>query len=165
MRVFSSINAAVMAGSLFNMVVGLIFVLATGAALVLSVTLYFQAGALTLGSVFLVFRYTSMLREPLERLARQMNSLLTAAGGTVRIRELLATRAARGRRLGARSFASGALSVELDGVSFAYEAEPVLRGVSCRVEPGEVLGLLGRTGRARRRSRVCCSACTIRPKA
>jgi ATP-binding cassette, subfamily B, bacterial len=142
---FRSISAAVMAGSLFNMVVGLIFVLATGAALVLSVTLYMQAGALTLGSVFLVFRYTSMLREPLERLARQMNSLLTAAGGTVRIRELLATEPRIVDSRGA-SLAAGALSVELDGVSFAYEAEPVLRGVSCRVEPGEVLGLLGRTG-------------------
>jgi ATP-binding cassette subfamily B protein len=40
----------------------------------------------------------------------------------------------------------GALSVELDGVSFAYGAEPVLQRVSCRVDPGEVLGLLGRTG-------------------
>jgi ATP-binding cassette, subfamily B, bacterial len=142
---FRSVSAAVMAGSLFNMVVGLIFVLATGAALVLSVSLYMQAGALTLGSVFLVFRYTSMLREPLERLARQMSSLLTAAGGTVRIRELLATEPRIVDSRGA-SLAAGALSVELDGVSFAYEAEPVLRGVSCRVEPGEVLGLLGRTG-------------------
>jgi ATP-binding cassette subfamily B protein len=41
---------------------------------------------------------------------------------------------------------AGALSVELDGVSFAYESESVLHGVSCYVEPGEVLGLLGRTG-------------------
>jgi ATP-binding cassette subfamily B protein len=40
----------------------------------------------------------------------------------------------------------GALSVELDRVSFAYDAELVLRDVSFRLGPGEVLGLLGRTG-------------------
>jgi ATP-binding cassette subfamily B protein len=74
-----------------------------------------------------------------------MNSLLTAAGGTVRIRELLVT-APRVVDAGGARLATGALSVELDRVSFAYEAEPVLRGVSCRLEPGEVLGLLGRTG-------------------
>jgi ABC-type multidrug transport system fused ATPase/permease subunit len=36
--------------------------------------------------------------------------------------------------------------VDIDRVSFAYEAEPVLRDVSCHVAPGMVLGLLGRTG-------------------
>jgi ATP-binding cassette subfamily B protein len=40
----------------------------------------------------------------------------------------------------------GALSLELDHVSFAYDAEPVLSDVSLRLEPGQVLGLLGRTG-------------------
>jgi ATP-binding cassette, subfamily B, bacterial len=41
---------------------------------------------------------------------------------------------------------AGALSVELDHVSFAYDAEPVLDDVSLRLAPGQVLGLLGRTG-------------------
>jgi ATP-binding cassette subfamily B protein len=41
---------------------------------------------------------------------------------------------------------AGALSVELDNVSFTYGSEPVLNGVNCCVEPGEILGLLGRTG-------------------
>jgi ATP-binding cassette subfamily B protein len=86
-----------------------------------------------------------MLRLPLERLSRQMNSFQQATGGIVRVRELLATRARVADGPGA-PFPQGALSVELDRVSFAYGAEPVLRGVSCRVAPGEVLGLLGRTG-------------------
>jgi ATP-binding cassette, subfamily B, bacterial len=141
---FHRILASEMAASIFNGVVGLIFVLGTGAALVLSTVLY-GAGAITLGTVYLVFRYTSMLRQPLERFSRQMNSFQQATGGIVRVRELLATRARVVDGPGA-AFPSGALSVELDGVSFAYEAEPVLRGVSCRVEPREVLGLLGRTG-------------------
>jgi ABC-type multidrug transport system fused ATPase/permease subunit len=141
---FASVSASVMAGSLFNAVVGLVFVLGTGAALGLSATL-FGAGSITLGTVYVVFRYTGMLRQPLERLTRQMNAFQTATGGMVRIGELLATQPRVVDGPGA-SFGPGALSVELEGVSFAYAGQPVLRGVSCGLEPGEVLGLLGRTG-------------------
>ena len=42
---------------------------------------------------------------------------------------------------------AGPLSVEVTGVTFAYDgAEPVLRDVSLSLAPGSVLGLLGRTG-------------------
>jgi ABC-type multidrug transport system fused ATPase/permease subunit len=40
----------------------------------------------------------------------------------------------------------GPLSLELDGVGFAFGGEPVLSGVSFRAEPGEVLALVGSTG-------------------
>jgi ATP-binding cassette subfamily B protein len=86
-----------------------------------------------------------MLRQPLERLTREMNSFQQASGGIVRVRELLATHARVVDGPGA-ALPPGALAVELDGVSFAYETGPVLHNVSFRVEPGEVLGLLGRTG-------------------
>ncbi len=141
---FNSVRASVMAGSLFNAVVGLLFVVGTGAALGLSATL-FSAGVLSLGSVYVVFRYTGMLRQPLERLTRQMNTFLTATGGIARVRQLLETRALVVDGPGA-TLPAGALSVELDNVSFAYGSEPVLHDVACCVEPGEVLGLLGRTG-------------------
>jgi len=46
-----------------------------------------------------------------------------------------------------RALPPGALSVELDNVSFAYgEGAPVLHGISLRLEPGNVLGVVGRTG-------------------
>jgi len=141
---FHHSRASVMAGSLFYSVGGFLLVLGTGAALVLSAMLQ-GAGAITLGTVYLVFRYTGMLRLPLERLSRHMISFQQATGGIVRVRELLSTRARVVDGPGA-AFPEGALSVELDGVSFAYEDEPVLRGVSFSLDPGEVLGLLGRTG-------------------
>jgi ATP-binding cassette, subfamily B, bacterial len=141
---FRRAEESAMAGSIFQGVVGLLFALGTGAALASSTALY-GAGAVSLGTVYLVFRYTGMLRQPLQRLLRQMNRFQQATGGIVRVRELLATRP-RVVDGGGAALPSGPLAVELDGVSFAYEAEPVLRGVSCRVEPGEVLGLLGRTG-------------------
>ncbi|MDQ3660415.1 MAG: ABC transporter ATP-binding protein/permease [Actinomycetota bacterium] len=141
---FHSGRSSIMAGSYFYSFVGLLFVLGTGAVLILSTTLH-GAGAITLGTVYLVFRYTGMLRLPLERLALHMNSFQQATGGIIRVRELLATQARVVDGPGA-TFPDGALSVELDGVSFAYEDEPVLRGVSFCIAPCEVLGVLGRTG-------------------
>jgi ATP-binding cassette subfamily B protein len=141
---YRTIGAAAMAASMFNGVIGLFIVLGSGAALGLGVALH-GVGAITLGTVYLVFRYTSMLRLPLDRLSRQMNSFQQATGGAVRVRELLSRRSRVIDGPGA-PLAPGALSVELDDVSFAYSDEPVLQDVSVRIEPGEVLGMLGRTG-------------------
>lgn len=137
-------RSSIIAGSLFTGVVGMIFVLGTGAVLVLSATLH-GTGAITLGTVYLMFRYTGMLRLPLEQLSVHMNSFQQATGAIVRVRELLATQAHVVDGPGA-TFPDGALSAELVGVSFAYEDEPVLRSVSFCIEPCTVLGLLGRTG-------------------
>jgi ATP-binding cassette subfamily B protein len=135
---------ALLAASLFSGAANAALVAATVASLAMAAWLL-QSAAITLGGVYLVFRYTSMLRMPLERLSRHINSFQRAMGGIVRVRELLATepRITDGH-VTARS--AGALAVELDSVTFAYGREPVLRNVSLRVEPGHVLGLLGRTG-------------------
>jgi ABC-type multidrug transport system fused ATPase/permease subunit len=135
---------SVAATSAFTNIVNGLFVAGAGASLVASVVLQ-HSGVLTVGALFLVFRYTTMLRLPLERLSRHMNSFQQATGGIVRVRELLATepRVVDGR---GAPVPAGPLSVELDHVSFAYDAELVLDDVSLALEPGEVLGLLGRTG-------------------
>jgi ABC-type multidrug transport system fused ATPase/permease subunit len=145
---FESGRRAVLASSVFADTVSGLFVLGAGAALATSVLLL-RDGSMTIGGVFLVLRYTSMLRLPLERLSRHLNAFQQAAGAIVRVRELLATEPrvvdGPGPR---RPLPAGALAVELEDVSFAYEAADgdVLRDVSWRLEPGEVLGLLGRTG-------------------
>lgn len=135
---------AARAGSAFNAVVDSIFVLATAAALGLSAMLHAE-GAITLGVIFVVFRYTGMLRQPIERLTHEMNSFQQATGGIVRTRDLLATRrqVADGPSV---ALPDGPLSVEFDRVSFAYGTKPALRDLSWRLEAGQTLGLLGRTG-------------------
>jgi ABC-type multidrug transport system fused ATPase/permease subunit len=134
---------ALLAASLFTGAANTALVAATVTGLATAAWLQHD-GAMTVGGVYLVFRYTGMLRMPLERLTRHMNSFQRAMGGIVRVRELLATE----RRItdGHRHLEAGALAVELDGVDFTYEHEAVLRDVSFRVEPGHVLGLVGRTG-------------------
>ena len=145
-----------LAAGIFSNTVNVLFVAGAGASIAVSVVLH-DRGALTVGAVLMVFRYTTMLRTPLERLSRHMNSFQQATGGLVRIAELFARRPrvvdGRGTRL-----PNGPLSVEFDRVSFRYDAtssqdgteEPtgdtVLDEVSWRLEPGQVLGLLGRTG-------------------
>jgi ABC-type multidrug transport system fused ATPase/permease subunit len=122
-------------------------VFAAGAVLSLSAgTALFHAGAITLGTVYLLFRYTDMVREPLERIFEQLPKVQEALAGFARVGELLAHRSAVPDD-GRAALPPGPLSVELDDVGFAYrEAVPVLDGLSVTIEAGTVLGVVGRTG-------------------
>jgi ATP-binding cassette subfamily B protein len=107
-------------------------------------------GVITLGSVYLIFHYTEMLRHPIERIRRQMEDLQRAGAGISRVEELLG-RSSRLDTSGDACLPDGALSVALDHVEFAYhdeesEGEIVLHDVDLTLEPGRVLGVLGRTG-------------------
>ncbi len=135
---------AARAASIYNSSIGGFFVFGTGASLALATVLHAR-GAITLGTVYLIFRYTTMLRMPLENLSRQMNAFQQATGGIVRVRELFAT-TSRVVDAGGATMPAGALSLDFDGVWFAYEDAPVLRDVSFHVAAGSCLGLLGRTG-------------------
>ena len=104
-------------------------------------------GVLTIGQVYLIFAYTSMLGRPVQELLRQLDDLQQAIASVARVRQLFATApqivdADAGARL-----PDGPLSVELDAVSFGYPGdELVLREVSALAPAGCVVGLLGRTG-------------------
>ncbi len=122
-----------------------LFAVGTAVAFALSAMLY-RDGTLTIGTVYLIFLYITILRQPTEQLRTEVQDLQQADASMGRVEELLATvpRLADGPR---ETLPPGQLAVELDGVSFAYaEHAPVLRDVSVRVEPGRVLGVVGRTG-------------------
>ena len=131
-----------------------ILTFAIGTAIAFGVGAYlWSIGAITLGTVYLLFHYTDMLRRPLEQIRRELDEMQQALASVSRISELMRidSRLPDGE---GRAIPSGPLAVEIDEVSFAYEpgapdAESdglVLRDVSLRLAPGEVLGLLGRTG-------------------
>jgi ABC-type multidrug transport system fused ATPase/permease subunit len=122
-----------------------LFVLGTVAAFALSAML-FREGALTIGTVYLIFRYTEMLRQPTEQIRNEVQDLQQADASIGRIEALLSTAPRLSDGSGAE-LPAGPLAVELDRVSFGYaEGTPVLRDVSVRVGPGRVLGVVGRTG-------------------
>ena len=105
----------------------------------------FRAGLLTLGTVWLVYRYSELIRGPLSALRAEMQQLQQAQAALIRIDELLAeTNAAHA---GTARLPAGACAVEFDRVSFSYVAgAPVLRGVKFTLAEGAVLGMVGSTG-------------------
>ena len=117
--------------------IGLAFALAAG---------LYGAGGITLGTAFLIYFYTQALFQPLHMLSNQLDDFQKASAGALRVQELMSTRSALVDGT-VTEFAPGAPAVEFRDVSFAYEGDDtVLRNLSFRLEPGEVLGLLGRTG-------------------
>ena len=101
-------------------------------------------GAISVGTVYLLFYYTELLRRPIESFRRELEEMQRAIASLGRVDQLLQTTSAL--RDGVASLPAGALAVELDAVSFGYDAELVVHDVSVRLAPGRVLGILGRTG-------------------
>ncbi len=125
----------------------------------------FRRSALTIGSVYLIFYYIDVIKEPLWALQRQFQDLQRAAASLNRIVALFAQQPTlQDGRI--PSLPSGALAVQFERVSFFYQdelsngnaqlpgvnGEPpesqshVLQDVDFTLAPGRVLGLLGRTG-------------------
>jgi ATP-binding cassette subfamily B protein len=125
-------------------------VVAVGTAATIGVGVVLQQrGVVTVGAVLSLYRFADMLRRPLEQVAEQLNELQRALAGARRAARLLATEPAiRDGPDDGRGLPPGALAVELDHVTFAYDADdgPVLRDVDLRLAPGTHLGLVGRTG-------------------
>lgn len=131
--------------------------IAAGNAVAFAVGGYlWSGGAITLGTVFLLFQYTGMLRQPIEQLRHELEDMQQAVASVARVQELLLSRSRLRAGAGVALPKGGALAVELDAVSFEYEATEsgdgvpadglVLRDVSLRLPPGRVVGVLGRTG-------------------
>jgi ABC-type multidrug transport system fused ATPase/permease subunit len=125
---------------------GVMFSIGNVLTLGLGIGLYLRH-SVTLGTVYLFFNYMAMLEAPLDQITQQLQEFQKAAAGLRRVREMLAAKrevADGTTRLASRT----GLRVEFDNVRFAYETghQDVLKGVSFALEPGETLGVLGRTG-------------------
>lgn len=122
-----------------------VFAIGNIVAFALTYVLWKQ-GAITLGTVYMIFYYTELMAKPIEKIRTQMEDLQKADASITRVRELLETESAIKDGPGT-PLPTGALSVSFEGVHFGYEAnDPALAELSFRLEPGRVLGLLGRTG-------------------
>jgi ATP-binding cassette subfamily B protein len=125
--------------------------------------LLFQSGTVTVGTVYLIVAYANAIFWPLESLTDQLQNLQKAGASVERVHELY--RAASKLADGAEALPEGPLAVRFEAVRFGYpvgekaakdesaggteaDATPrvVLQGLDFELEPGEVLGLLGRTG-------------------
>lgn len=122
------------------------FMFRAGSAIALAVGAYlFLNDLATIGAVYLIFHYTSLLGAPVQSMTRQLTALQRATASLFRITELFEER--KTVLDGTRATAFAEPSVRFEGVSFGYKAaEPVLRDVTFEIRPGRVLGVVGRTG-------------------
>lgn len=140
-------RANLIGGGLFA---GTTIAFALGTAVVLGLAAWVQqGGAMSVGTAVLLFQYTQMVRAPFERLVDQLQQYQKALAAVARIASTLGEQRTLPEPDEPQPLpATGPLRVELDGVDFAYadDDEPVLTDVNLELEPGETLGLVGRTG-------------------
>ncbi|MDQ3702164.1 MAG: ABC transporter ATP-binding protein/permease [Chloroflexota bacterium] len=175
---------ATLAEQMVWMVALSLFAVANAVALGIGTQLL-SAGSITIGTVYLIFRYVELLSDPVGEIQSQIQNFQQAAAGIGRIEALLAT-TSRIVDAGKLPLPPGALAVRFDRVTFRYPASQLsenrlladrlparaqgsdalangqqspregpamagegpaaLQDVTLRLEPGQVLGLLGRTG-------------------
>ena len=156
-------RSALVVSSLTYNLTNLVYVIGYAAGLAAGVYLYTQ-GQASIGTAYLITAYIGMLSDPLQSIREQVEDLQQASANIQRVQELLDLRPLVGEPArepvtltGTDSLPGGPLSVAFEAVSFKYQdngagtngevgPENVLHEISFRIQPGRVLGILGRTG-------------------
>ncbi|MBW8876654.1 MAG: ABC transporter ATP-binding protein [Acidobacteria bacterium] len=103
--------------------------------------------ALSIGGLIAFLQYAQRFYQPLSDLSEKYNILQSAMASSERIFRLLDTVATIATPPQAYSPERVRGDIDFDDVWFSYkEDEPVLKGVSFRVRPGETLAVVGHTG-------------------
>ncbi len=122
-----------------------LFALGNAVAFGLSAALW-SSKTISIGTVYMIFYYTELLRRPIDQIRTQIQDLQKAGASIARISELQAIQPTLTDGAGP-PLPAGALPVAFDQVHFHYDDdERVLNDVSFTLRPGRILGLLGRTG-------------------
>jgi ATP-binding cassette, subfamily B, multidrug efflux pump len=105
------------------------------------------SGALSLGALIAFLQYAQRFYQPLADLSDKYNILQGAMASSERIFQLLDTPVEITSPDKPQLPAEVRGGIELEDVVFSYKAgEPVLKGVSFAVNPGETLAVVGHTG-------------------
>ena len=146
-------QARLAATTLWATTVGL-FTLGNALALGIGAYLWKQQ-AITIGVAYILFYYTNLLQEPIEKIREQLEDFQQAEASIYRIQELLQIPQAIKHNLIENVLNDGALSIDFQHVYFNYELENfenqnssqwTLNDISFYLAPNQVLGILGRTG-------------------
>jgi ATP-binding cassette subfamily B protein len=123
------------------------FSLAYVAAHIVGSTL-FRDSQITIGQLYIVFYYIDVLKGPLWELLHQIEDLQRAAASINRVAELRTIQPTILDGEGVE-FTRSPLGVQFNQVTFQYEDDmetDILKQIDFSLQPGKVLGLLGRTG-------------------
>jgi len=132
-------------GQFFSSAIEICLALTIAAVLTLGAYLL-RGGQMSLGTIYVMYYYTTLLSQSLYAITYQVNQLQSATASIQRITELYHTPTALVDGPGV-PLPRGPLQVRFDDVSFGYTPEKkVLRDLSFELCAGKTLGLLGRTG-------------------
>ncbi len=144
-----SVEAALRARRLRSMLgpVVTVFVAAGTAAVLWFGSRLVIEGAMTAGALVVFLTYLGKLFKPIQDLARASANVAQAAVGLERVMAVLDTDERLPRSPHAHALEHAAGKVEFHSVTFGYDPQrPVLQEVSFRVEPGQLVGLVGPSG-------------------
>ncbi|MEX3757260.1 ABC transporter ATP-binding protein [Mycobacteroides abscessus] len=104
------------------------------------------SGGLTLGSIQAFSQYVRQFNQPLTQVAAMYNTLQSGLASAERVFELLDADEETPDPLAAAT-PTGSVRVEFEDISFGYSpGQPVIEGLSLRVEPGQTVAIVGPTG-------------------
>ncbi|MGJ7919172.1 ABC transporter ATP-binding protein [Neobacillus sp. LXY-4] len=103
-------------------------------------------GLITIGVIVVFIEYSRQFTRPLNDLANQFNTLLSAVAGAERVFEILDERIEEDE-LNAVNLANTNGDVKFENVTFSYEKESdTVMDISFHARPGEIVALVGPTG-------------------
>jgi ATP-binding cassette, subfamily B, bacterial len=125
-----------------------IFLFASGTAAAMAVAAFlFTNGAVTLGTVYLIFSYANSLSTPLSQLTQHIGYLQSVGAAVARVGELLAMTSSITEPAKPEAMTTRPPAVNFSDVDFGYgEGENVLHGITFEIPAGKALGVVGRTG-------------------
>src|SRR5712692_369801 len=122
-----------------------LYVIGYTVGLAMGAYLYLQH-QITIGTAYLFVYYIGMLSTPLQTIKEQVEDLQKASASVERVEELFHTQS-RLKEQALTTLPDNAPAVAFRSVTFSYDGqENVLHDISFHLQPGKVLGLLGRTG-------------------
>jgi len=104
-------------------------------------------GTLSPGALIVFLFYVGKLYKPMQELSKMTDAYSKAAVGFERIREVLDTPGSVKDARSAKKLHRVKGEIEFDHVGFSYQdGEPVLKDVSFKIEPGQMVALVGPSG-------------------
>ena len=104
-------------------------------------------GSISLGTFLAFSAYLAQMTGPVRMLTALVTIGQEARASVIRVLEVIDSRPVITDQPGAGPLPADATGIEFDDVQFGYvPSEPVLRGLSLRVDPGETLAVVGTSG-------------------
>jgi ATP-binding cassette subfamily B protein len=133
-------------GSLFNLIVGVIFALATALFIYLGAD-YVHTGKMTLGALTLVLAYLSQVFGPLQSISKNLNGIQSSIASIERVFNLLDHEKDVVENPQAVHLIKAKGAFQYKNISFSYnDGKPILKNVSFETKVGDRIGIMGPTG-------------------